>query len=516
MKEIFWKTIKKFLILIVLLFHLFYFEAVANAKPPTFLEKCNSKEHFCQKITELYKSLEYQKIWNSKRIAELEKLINYSKFEGLNHEQYLKELKKYSAEDELKLTNILIKLAHHAYFGTVSPSKVFERWDFPKKEDRVIKTLVTLIREDRLSDLLRELSPKHEGYIQLKEQLIKFLQLEEKDIKEKIQIKGKLQMGNSHDQIPLVKRKLKILGFFEVSDESPFFDQKLKEAIERFQRRHNLEVDGIIGRGTVKALNMTISERISQIKLNLEKYRWLPENLGDRYIVVNIPSYELKLIEKNRTVLETPIIVGKNYKEDFRPTPLLYSKITQVVINPDWYVPQKIAAKDILPRIKKNPQYPIKEKIKIYQDGKEIDPLQIDWSQYSEDHFPFKLIQKSGDKNALGRIKFHMPNNFDVYLHDTPDKRLFSKNRRAFSSGCIRVEKAFNLAMLLINNNNLKDWTEEKLKEALKTEKTHYISLKNPIPVYILYFTTTVKNSELFFFEDLYGYDLIIKNSMKP
>lgn len=513
MKNMAKKTI--IFVLIVLFCPFLYFETSAYANTLKFSEKCNPKEQFCQKINELYKSLDYQKIWNSRRIGELENLINKSKFEGLNHEQYFREFKRSHDNEELKFTKILIKLAHHAYFGTVTPSKVFDRWDFPKKEDKVIKTLVTLIREDRLSDLFKELSPKHEGYIQLREELRKFFELEGKDIKTKIEIKGKLEVGKTHDQIPLVKRKLRLLGFYDGVDESPYFDLKLKDSIERFQRRHNLEVDGVIGRGTVKALNMTISERIFQIKLNLEKYRWLPENLGERYIIVNIPSFELKLIERGRTVLESPIIVGKNYKEDFRPTPLLFSKINQIVLNPDWYVPHKIAAKDILPRIKKNPQYPVKDKIKIYQDGKEIDPLQVDWTQYGEDNFPFKLIQKSGNKNALGRIKFHMPNNFDVYLHDTPDKKLFNKNRRAFSSGCIRVEKAYDLAMLLINNNNLKDWNDQRIKEALQSEKTHHIILKNSIPVYILYFTNMVKNSELYFFEDLYGYDQMIKKFTK-
>lgn len=494
------------------MFLIFYFESTTQANSQRISERCNIKEFYCLKLNELIKSLDYQKIWNNKRIAELETLIEHSKYEGLNPDRYLRELKRINMDDEVRLTNILIKLAYNTYYGVISPSKVFERWDFPRKEDRVIKTLATLIREDRLKDLFKDLSPKHEGYFQLKEEFRQILTLEGKDIKEKIQIKAKLKLGDMDEPIPLVKKKLRILGFFDEPEESPYFNQKLKQAIENFQKRHNLEVDGVIGKSTVQALNMSIAERVLKIKINLEKYRWLPEDLGERYILVNIPSYELKFIDRGKTVLESAIIVGKNYREDFRPTPLLFSKITQVVINPEWYVPQKIATKDILPRIKKNPQYAVKDKIRIYQDSKEIDPLQVDWSQYSEDNFPFKLVQKSGSRNALGKIKFHMPNNFDVYLHDTPDKRLFNHRKRAFSSGCIRVEKAYDLATALIKNNNLKDWNEERLKELLQKETTYYINLKTPIPVYISYFTTVVKSSELIFFDDLYDYDKIISS----
>ncbi|MEJ5227099.1 MAG: L,D-transpeptidase family protein [Thermodesulfovibrio sp.] len=512
MKCLFSREIGKTFSFLSLLCLFLYFEGVAYANSQRVTEKCNPKDFYCLRLNELLKSLDYQKIWNNKRIGELENLIDHSKYEGLNPDRYLRELKRINRDDELRLTKILIKLAYHTYYGVVSPSKVFERWDFPRKEDRVIKTLATLVREDRLKDLFKELSPKHEEYLQLKEEFRKILTLEGKDIKGKIQIKAKLRLGDVDEQIPLVKNKLRILGFFDEPEESPYFNQRLKQAIENFQKRHNLEVDGVIGKSTVQALNMSIAERVLKIKINLEKYRWLPEDLGERYILVNIPSYELKFIDKGKTVLESAIIVGKNYREDFRPTPLLFSKITQVVINPDWYVPQKIATKDILPRIKKNPQYAVKDKIRIYQDSKEIDPLEVDWSQYSEDNFPFKLVQKSGNRNALGKIKFHMSNNFDVYLHDTPDKRLFNHRKRAFSSGCIRVEKAYDLATALMQNNTLKEWNEERLKEVLKADTTYHINLKTPIPVYILYFTTVVKSSELIFFDDIYDYDKIISS----
>lgn len=494
---------------IVSLLLLFCITSISYGTPLKDIESCKPRDYFCQKAKELYRALDGQKIWNTTTIRELESLIEKAKFEGLNHERLRKKLNRISQNDELELTKLLIEISHQIYFGTVNPKRVYERWDFPRKEDKIVPYLTTLIKENRLSELYREFSPKHEGYVQLREHLRSLYTIEGKDRALKIQVRGKLELGTKDESITTIKRKLRLLGFYDSDDDSPLFDSKLSEAVKRFQVRHGLDGDGVIGKNTLNALNRSISARIMQVKLNLEKYRWLPENFGERYILVNIPSYELKLIEQGRIVLESPTIVGKNYKEDFRPTPLLYSKITQIVINPDWYVPQKIAAKDILPRIKKNPNYPLKDKIKIYHEGKEIDPLQVDWNQYSEENFPFKLVQKSGDRNALGRIKFHMPNSFDIYLHDTPDKKLFSKNRRAFSSGCIRVEKATELAQLLIKNNT-KGWDEQKLKEALKTEKTYYINLISPIPVYILYFTNIVKNSELYFYEDLYGYDELL------
>ncbi len=486
-------------------------EAIENS-----LKKCSPAVLSCEKIIALYKLIDFQPVWNEKRIDEFKRLIEKSKFEGLEPSYYRIDLSRSITDNELKLTNALIKLSYHSYYGFINPVKVFEKWDFPKKEDKVIQTLAELIKQDNLSTLFDKLSPKYENYRLLREHLLKYYALLDKEKWNRIEIKGKIKPGESHPSVPLIRKRLYLLGYLDIYSESILFDEKLKEAVIKFQQLHNIEADAVIGRNTIQALNLSPQERILKIKLNLEKYRWLPESFGEKFLWINIPSFELNLYDKSHILLQSRIIVGKNYRDDFRPTPLLFSKVTKIIINPDWYIPHKIAVKDILPRLNKNPDYLTRENIKVYLDGEEINSSSVNWSNVDEKNFNFRLVQKSGKSNALGQIKFHMPNNFDVYLHDTPDKKLFTRNKRAFSSGCIRLERAFPLALLLIGNNNTKNWDDSKIKEALNSEKTFYINLKNPIPVYILYFTTLVRDSKLYFFEDLYGYDqTIAKNFPK-
>ncbi|MFN3947505.1 MAG: L,D-transpeptidase family protein, partial [Aquificaceae bacterium] len=228
------------------------------------------------------------------------------------------------------------------------------------------------------------------------------------------------------------------------------------------------------------------------------------------YILVNIPSFELFLIEDGQVKLSSKVIVGRNYKDDFRPTPMLYSKVESITINPKWYVPVSIAVKDLLPKIKKNPSYLTKKGFKVLSMGREIDPLSVDWSMYNEKNFPFMLVQEAGPQNALGHIKFNFPNPFQVYLHDTPDRHLFKHTKRAFSSGCIRVDKARELALSLLGG----DWTGRQLAEMIKSRKTQTIKLKEPIPIYILYYTAFERDGKLHFREDLYGYDTILSQNL--
>lgn len=488
----------------------FFDKPLASESILNSLEKCEPKRFNCEKSKTLYELLNFQTIWSERRIQELKILTEKSKFEGLEPADFKIDFTGSKIEKELKLTKTLIKLAYNVYYGSIDPIIIFDKWNFPKKEDRVIQTLVELIKNDNISALFERLSPKYENYRVLKEYLRKYYELLAKKRWDRIEVKEKVKQGETHPSIPAIKERLYLLGYLNSYSPSQFFDEELKEAVIKFQLKHNLETDGVLGKNTIRALNISPKEIITKIRINLEKYRWLPETLGEKFLFVNIPSFEIDLYEKGQILLQSKIIAGKDCQEDFRPTPLLYSKITQVVINPDWYIPHKIAVKDMLPKIAKNNHYLKMENIKVYLNGEEIDPSTIEWNSVDEKNFNFRLIQKAGKSNALGRIKFHMPNDFDVYLHDTPDKKLFSKSKRAFSSGCIRIEKALPLALKLLGDNNTKNWDDKKIMETLKSEKTFYINLKNPVPIYILYFTTLVKDSDLYFFEDIYKYDKTI------
>jgi murein L,D-transpeptidase YcbB/YkuD len=261
-----------------------------------------------------------------------------------------------------------------------------------------------------------------------------------------------------------------------------------------------------VGSNTLSVLNISVEDRIEQIKLNMERWRWLPQDLGERYIMVNTANFELDIIENGQSVTSSRAIVGKKD----RPTPALSQKITYMELNPYWNIPYKIAIDDILPNIKEDPNYLKAKNIRIFENwedsAREINPESIDWDTVTKEHFAYKLRQDPANSNALGRVKFIFPNEFSIYLHDTPARELFNKTKRTFSSGCIRIEKPMELAAYLLTDNS--KWTYEKLTAAVSSKKTRTILLSDPMNIHILYWTAWVdKDGTVNFREDIYGRD---------
>ena len=318
-----------------------------------------------------------------------------------------------------------------------------------------------------------------------------------------------LRYGDKSPCIDEIRFRLFLLGDMQEYNPSESFDDALLQAVKNFQRRHGLPESGVIDQKTLAELNVSPRDRLRQIYLNLEKHRWLPEDFK-RAVVVNVPSFELFLIEGGSVKLYSRVIVGRNYVKDFRPTPMLYSRIESITVNPRWYVPVSISTKDILPKVKKNPEYLKRKGFRVFLGEEEIDPLQVDWSQYNERNFPFRLVQEPGRRNALGVIKFNFPNPFAVYLHDTPERHLFNHTKRAYSSGCIRVEKARQLAISLLGEG----WNDKRLENLIKSGQTQTLRVNPPVPIYILYFTAFERNGVLHFREDLYGYDTILSRAL--
>ncbi|MFN3975804.1 MAG: murein L,D-transpeptidase [Aquificaceae bacterium] len=455
-----------------------------------------------EKVYELYRLLNFKCIWlcNGRETNNFY-AVQHTFKDLLYHGIRLKESK--SLNLELALTDKLIDIAYKLYYGSVDPSKLYSGWNFPKKPDRVINILANLLKEDRIKDLLVELSPKSEEYWFLVEHA-KYLE-ELCDFEWKpIRLTKVLKPGAKYPCIDEIRFRLFLLGDLKEYNASESFDKELLEAIKSFQKRHGLPETGFIDKRTIQELNISPADRLKQIYLNLEKHRWIYPL--KKILVVNIPSFELYIMEENKILFYSRVIVGRDYKEDLRPTPMLYSKVDSITINPKWYVPTSISVKDILPKVKKDPNYLIKKGFKVFYAGKEVNPLQVDWSIYDEKNFPFRFVQEPGPQNALGRIKFNSHNPFQVFLHDTPDKHLFKHTKRSFSSGCIRVEKAEELALYLLGQ----EWTRERLRNLIKKGETITIKLKEEIPLYLLYFTAFKRGEELHFREDLYGYDTIL------
>lgn len=285
------------------------------------------------------------------------------------------------------------------------------------------------------------------------------------------------------------------------------YDDNLMNAVMVFQSNHGLNPDGVVGSDTRAALNVPISQRIIQIQVNMARWSKLSGELGDHYILVNIPAYKLDLVENGNTVLTMKAIVGK----PTRPTPEIESTVTRVVFNPYWNVPKLIAQRDIIPKILNDPGYLDEMNIKILNrededNSYEISASDIDWSAAEEGGFQYHFRQEPGENNALGLVKFEFQNSHDVYMHDTPAKELFDAEKRDFSSGCIRLEKPFDLVTYLLGSNP--NWSEERMQSILEEGKTSYIKIARPMPVIIAYLTAWVDDQgQLQFRDDVYGWD---------
>ena len=288
------------------------------------------------------------------------------------------------------------------------------------------------------------------------------------------------------------------------ADAMDVFDEPLADAVARFQRRHGLDDDGAVGPKTREALNVSAATRVRQIELNLERWRWLPQDLGERHLLVNVPGFSLRLSEHGEDVLSMRVIVGRVV----RRTPVFSDTMRYLVFSPSWTVPPTILRADKLPALRKHPALAVEQGFRVLhlREGAwvEVDPLTLDWSSVTP--ATIQLRQKPGPKNALGLVKFMFPNAFSVYLHDTPARELFAKSRRDFSSGCIRVERPAELAQALLRDDPV--WTPEAIRAAMESGEERSVSLPKPIPVHIEYWTAWAGSDGVVQFrEDIYERD---------
>lgn len=340
----------------------------------------------------------------------------------------------------------------------------------------------------------------------LEEAISQYVQLAAEGGWPKIPAGTSLREGDRNDRILLLKKRLIASADLAApSDQEDFFDSVLTEAVQKFQTRHGLAADGIVGAKTLAALNVPISERIRQLAASLKRCQPLPPVLESRHILVNIADFTLKLYEDGELRLSMPVIVGKTYRQ----TPVFSSRISSLVLNPNWEVPYSIATKDLLPKVKKDPGYLDRQGFQVFRGWKpaqKIDPATIDWTKLSARQFPYRLRQTPGPDNSLGRVKFLFPNPYDVYLHDTPAKELFQKDSRPFSSGCIRLAKPLELAAYLLQGTPLDSL--ENLTREIAGGKTRSVAIPAPIPIHIVYMTAWVDHEGIIQFrQDIYNRD---------
>ncbi len=317
-----------------------------------------------------------------------------------------------------------------------------------------------------------------------------------------------LKPGKKNAAILALRERLRATGDLQPENDTGLtrFDPNLTEAVKHFQFTHGLNPDGVVGSATIYELNIPPEQRLMQIRVNMDRWAKLSRELNNRYILINIPAYRLELVDNGQRVLTMRAVVGKPE----RPTPELISTVTRLVLNPYWNVPRKIAQRDIIPKVIENPDYLTEMNIKIFNrqdiNATEIYPADIDWNEAREDGFQYHFRQEPGEQNALGLVKFEFQNSDDIYMHDTPAKDLFDRDKRAFSSGCIRLERAFDLADYLMDSDP--KWNDEIVYDLLTQGKTKYIKIAKPTKVIITYLTTWVDDEgNLQFRDDLYGLD---------
>ena len=325
-----------------------------------------------------------------------------------------------------------------------------------------------------------------------------------------------LHPGDKDRRIPDLRQRLAAAGDLATTRPSlsPIFDNELEEAVRRFQQRHGLEDDGLVGRETLAELNVSVAERIRQIELNMERWRWIPHDMGDRHILVNIAGFYLQVIEKGWPVQEMQVVVGREY----RRTPVFSASMTYLVLNPYWNLPFRIAVEDKLPLIQKDPAYLSENHIHVLtgweRDAAVVDPALIDWQLLNRHNFTYRLRQDPGPHNALGRVKFMFPNHYAVYLHDTPQRELFERISRALSSGCIRLEKPRELALYLLADHPLGD--PEQFDEALSKNHEQVVFLKTAMPTHLLYWTAWANRyGTVHFRRDIYDRDIPLDKALK-
>lgn len=405
---------------------------------------------------------------------------------------------------DLLLTDTFLLLGSHFLAGRLDPESIDPMWTANRRSADLATILEDAQASGSVAAALRGLLPPQPGYRRLRTLLQELRTRRDQGGWPIVSAGAALKLGNSGPRVLALASRLR-----EASDPDPVnavFDEALAARVQQAQLRYGLEVDGVVGPATLAALNVPIEDRIAQVMVNMERWRWLPQVLGRRYLLVNIANQQLQAFVDGKQVFESAIVVGRAQ----RKTPVFSSRITHLVFRPFWEVPPSMAVKDKLPELRKDPQRLVDQGFQVLlgweQPDQEVDPLTVDWNRVSGRTFPYRLRQKPGPQNALGSVKILFPNKYNVYIHDTPDHDLFSRSSRTFSSGCIRVEKPAELAFVLLADQP--EWTMLPIETAMTTGQDQLVRLKSNWLVHLEYWTAWVEeDGTVQFRNDIYRRD---------
>jgi murein L,D-transpeptidase YcbB/YkuD len=404
---------------------------------------------------------------------------------------------------DLLLTEAFIRYTSDLARGTVDPEGGGAVWEIPRGDPTDAEFLERVVGSDDLASALAELRPSTPYYRHLLAAAERYAEVVRKGGWEPIPEGPAPEVGDRGERVLGIRRRLAAEGdpveaaLVARAPDPLAYDSALARAVSHFQERHGLDADGAVGSETVAAMNVTAAERLLSLRLNLDRWRWLPRDLGDRYVLVNVAGFELSVMEDDVQILRMNVVVGK----DAQKTPIFQDTLEHIVFNPYWNVPDNILEQEILPLAARDPSYLARHGFQVVDHrGRSLD------SRHASLGRGYGLRQRPGRGNALGEVKFLFPNDHDVYLHDTPARHLFKETRRAFSHGCIRVEKPRELAEYLMRTST--SLVPESYDSLVAGNQERWIALEKGVPIYILYFTAWGdEDGTVFFYQDIYDRD---------
>lgn len=465
----------------------------------------------------------------------IKSVADFAYYNGLDIEQYRlifptsTEDGDYNTPDftaDLLITDMLLRLVKDLRGDDLHFEKLYTGWHFkhPYAGQDVIAGLADAVAVGKVGEFLTGLLPANIAYDELARTLADYRQLAAQRPWSRVTVGATIRPGERSIRVSQVRARLEAEKYLPPTivpvinsdptsetaviataptDDTMLYDNTLKAAVQAYQGRNGLATDGNIGAKTIESMNIPVTHRIRQIMANMERWRQMPESFGDSYVMVNIADATVKLFDGGAMRYFGPVVIGKID----RKTPFINSNLSHVIFNPSWHVPAKIARKDILPKLRRDPRYLEKMAISIRDNDQDPYGVGIDWDNVHENNFYFNLRQSPGDHNSLGRIKFDFDNDFAVYMHGTPHQELFARAERAQSSGCIRLRDPELLAELVLAANP-GAWDVSKIRAAIAARQTKWQRISKQIPIYVLYWTVFIgDDGQPNFRSDIYGYD---------
>lgn len=442
-------------------------------------------------------------------------------------EQQVRRVQRSTTAEELawldaKLTYTFFEYAAHLYRGRLNPKRMSPEWQVASRKREWVPFLEEALAQTDICGALAKLTPALPEYAALRKALGVYRRIAEEGGGPLVPSVPPLKKGDRGNEVNLLQKSLERQGDFpsRVPNTGPLFDESLADAVSAFEARNGLPVDGVADTEMLSVLNTPVETVIRQIELNLERLRWLPDDLGKRHLLVNIPDYRLQLFEDRQPVLQMRVVVGKKQN----PTPVFSDQMTYLTFNPFWNIPESIAIKETIPLLRKDDDYAEKHGIQVVMKGNNeeiLDASEIGWKDVGPEDkaFPYLLRQRPGPGNALGKVKFMFPNQFNVYLHDTPTRHLFNATERDYSHGCIRVEHPTALAEYLLKDQP--GWDADRIQKEMLSKEEVSVTLSKPLPVHIVYWSVWIgKKGELQRRPDIYELDtaqekLFVKRALR-